>query len=93
MKKFKRKIEGDSSDKEYNFECYENTELIEIGDVYIFFFGGIAVVGICRSENEKLEINPNDRVRNFDTIDLVTGFWKNCYKIISTDYDLNKINF
>lgn len=35
MIKFKTKVEG--YNEEYDFECYENTEPIELGDAYIFF--------------------------------------------------------
>lgn len=89
MEKFKTKIEGYS--KEYEFECYNNTEPIEIGDNFIFFFGGIADVQKCDSETMKFEINPNDLVKNENIIDLVTGFWRNCYKIKSTNFDLSKL--
>lgn len=91
MRTFKEKIEGDDSGKEFTFECYENTEPIEIGDFFLFFFAGIAAVGKCSSENEKEEINPNDRKRKEDVIDLVTGFWRKCYKIKTTDFDLTEI--
>jgi hypothetical protein len=89
MENFKTKIEG--HDEEYEFECYENTEPIEIGDKFIFFFAGIADVQTCDSENVKTEINQNDRVENHAIIDFVTGFWKKCYKIKSTNFDLTKI--
>ena len=89
MNKFKTIIENDKL--EHNFECYENTEPIAIGDSYLFFFAQTACIGVCNSENEKLEINPNDRVKNMDIIDLVTGFWKNCYKIKTTDFDINTL--
>jgi hypothetical protein len=89
MVNFKTKIEGHN--EEYDFECYENTELIEIGDKFIFFFCGIADVQTCDSENVKFEVNKNDRVKNHNIIDLVTGFWQKCYKIKSTNFDLSKI--
>lgn len=89
MKTFKTKIEDSDSDKEFDFECFENTEPIEIGDKYLFFFGGIADVGTCKSEEEQKEINLNDSVKDYTKIDLVTGFWKNCYKIKSTNYNFN----
>lgn len=88
MKNFKTKVEG--LNEEFDFECYENTEPIEIGDKYIFFFGGIADVQVCDSENVKFEINKNDRVK--DEIDLVTGFWQKCYKIKSTNFDLSTVS-
>jgi hypothetical protein len=92
MEQFRRPIESSNSEEKFDFECYPNTEPIEIGDYFLFFFAGIADVGKCTSENEKLEINPNDRVRDGKTIDLVTGFWKNCYKIKSTSFDLSTID-
>jgi hypothetical protein len=84
MKFFRTKIEG--YDEEFDFECHENVEPIEIGDKYIFFFGGIADVQVCDSESIKEEINQNDRVRNPDVIDFTTGFWKKCYKIKKTNF-------
>ena len=90
MKNLKTKIEG-VSDQEFDFECYENTEPIEIGDPYIFFFAGIADVQNCISEGMKEEINPNNRTVDNTKIDLVTGFWRNCYKIKSTNFDLTNI--
>lgn len=89
MEKFRTKVEG--FDQEFDFECYDNTEPIEIGDKFIFFFAGIADVQECCSENEKSEINKNDRVRDNTIIDLVTGFWRNCYKIKTTNFDLTNI--
>jgi hypothetical protein len=89
MEKFKTKIECADSDKEFEFECYDNTEPIEIGDKFLFFFAGIVDVGECTSEAEKEEINPNDR--KWGGIgDMVTGFWRNCYKIKSTDYECER---
>jgi hypothetical protein len=90
MINFKTKIEG--HEKEFDFECYENTESIEISDKYIFFFVGIADVQVCDSENVKLEINQNDRVKDHTKIDLVTGFWRNCFKIKVTNFDLSTVS-
>ncbi len=90
MEQFKTKISG--HDEEFDFECYENTEPIEIDEKYIFFFGGVADVQICQSEDEKFEINKNDKVRDLTKIDFVTGFWKRCYKIKSTNFDLSTIS-
>ena len=93
MEKFKVKIEGaDKEDQQFNFECYDNTETIEIGDAFLFFFAGIADVQICDSENMKEELNPNDRVST-GFGDLVTGFWKNAYKIKETDFNLEEIRY
>jgi len=89
MEHFKCKVESDDSGKEYNFECEDNTFPIEMDDFYLFFFAGIADIGRCQSENEKYEINKNDRKHRTDVIDLTTGFWKKCYKIRKTDFDLN----
>ena len=91
MEQFKTKIDG--YDKNYTFDCYPNTETINIGDKFLFFFGGIADVQECCSENEKEEINKNDRKRDNSCIDLVTGFWRKCYKIKNTNFDLNKLNW
>ena len=89
MIKFKTKVEG--YNEEYDFECYENTEPIELGDAYIFFFCGIADVQVCDSENVKYEINKNDIVKSEAKIDFVSGFWRNCFKIKSTNFDLSTI--
>ena len=89
MEKFKTKIEG--YDQEFEFECFDNTEPINIGDNFLFFFGGIAGIEICHTEHELEEINPNNRVKDMTKIDLVTGFWKNCYKIKETNFDLKNI--
>ena len=78
-------IDEKDENKIFHFECYENTEPIEIGDKFIFFFAGIADVQICETESQKEEINKNDRVST-GLGDLVTGFWKNCYKIKETNY-------
>ena len=90
MINFKTKIEG--HEEEFYFECYENTEPIEIGDKFIFFFGGIADVQVCDSENVKFEINKSDRVKDESKIDLVTGFWQKCYKIKETNFDLSTVS-
>lgn len=90
MEKFRTKIEGHSG--EFDFECYDNTEPIEIGEKFIFFFGGIADVQVCDLETTKFEINKNDRVRDDSKIDLVTGFWQRCYKIKSTNFDLDSVS-
>ncbi len=77
----------------WNFECYKNTEPINIGDVFIFTFAGTICIDICQSKEEQYEINQNDRVRNEKiAIDLVTGFWKNCYKIKTTNFDLTQLD-
>mgnify|MGYP000928203967 CR=1 FL=1 len=91
METFRTRIESANSKKFYNFECYDNTEPISIGDYFIFFFAGIADVGRCTSEHEKKEINPNDFEYQKDKIDLVYNFWKKCYKIKSTDFDLTLV--
>lgn len=94
METFKTKVDGVDDDKEYEFLCYDNTEPINIGDYFIFFFAGIADVQQCQSENEKYEINPNNRVRDKNAVlDMVTGFWENCYKIKSTDLDYKKLPY
>lgn len=90
MKKFKTKVEGHN--EEFDFECYENTEPIEIGDKYIFFFGNIVDVQVCDNEKIKFEINENNLIKDQSKIDFITGFWKNCYKIKSTNFDLSTVS-
>jgi len=89
MKNFNTKIDG--SEKTYTFECYENTEIIKKGDVFIFFFGGIADVQKPYSDAELVEINPNDKIPDLTKIDFVSGFWKNCYKIKNTDFNISNL--
>lgn len=90
MRNFKTKIKG--YEEEFDFECYENTEPIEIGDKYIFFFAGFADVQVCGSETEKAEINKNIRVEDYTKIDFTTGFWRNCFKIKSTNFELSTVS-
>lgn len=90
MRNFKTKIEG--HEEEFDFECYENTHPINIGDKFIFFFAGISDVQVCDSESVKLEINKNNRVKDHTRIDLVSGFWQNCFKIKSTSFDLSTVS-
>lgn len=89
MRNFKKKIEG--HEEEFDFECYENTEPIEIGDKYIFFFGGIADVQVCDTENVKEEINKHNRPYQHDKIDLTHNFWTKCFKIKATNFDLSRV--
>jgi hypothetical protein len=89
MRRFNTKIEG--YQEEFDFLCYDNTEPIEIGDKYIFFFCGIADVQICDSENVKAEINKHDRPYQENKIDFVYNFWTKCFKIKSTNFDLGKV--
>lgn len=91
MQNFKTKIDSSNSDEEFDFECYDNDFPIEIGNKFIFFFAGIADVQICDSESVKLEINKHNRPRKEDCIDLVHNFWRNCYRIKSTNFDLTTI--
>lgn len=90
MKNFKTKIDG-NGDQEFDFECYENTETIEIGDKFIFFFGGIADVQTCDNEAVKSEVNKHNRPYQQDKIDLTHSFWTKCYKIKKTNFDLSKV--
>jgi hypothetical protein len=92
MRTFKTKITGCGSDKAFTFECYENTHQINIGDKFLFFFGNIADVQVCDSQIMKSEINKHDRPEQTDCIDLVCNFWRNCYKIKSTDFDLTIVD-
>tara|TARA_R110000772_G_scaffold17946_3_gene50138 strand:+ start:223634 stop:223909 length:276 start_codon:yes stop_codon:yes gene_type:complete len=82
----------DGYDGKYDFEVYDNTEIINLGDKFIFFFAGIVDVQACIGESMKEEINPNDRVYDITKLDWTTGFWEKCYKIKSTNFDLTKIS-
>ena len=55
MRNFKTKIEG--HEEEFDFECYENTEPIEIGDKYIFFLVALQTFKFVIQKNVKSEIN------------------------------------
>jgi hypothetical protein len=90
MKYFETKIEG-HQDKTFWFKCYENTEPIEVGDFFIFFWGGIADVQRC-SKSGIIEINPNNIPRKTNCIDSSYGFWKNCYKIELTNFPLQTVD-
>ena len=72
MKNFKTKIEGHNGI--FEFVCYENTERINIGDKYLFFFGNTAHVYICNSEAEVEDVNINNRHNHNE----------NCFKIKSS---------
>jgi len=89
MNHLKCKIGSVNSDQEFDFECYSNTEPIEIGDYFLFFFAGSAEVGKCESESEKLEINPHCRQPKKGIIDLTHTFWQHCFKIKTTDFDFS----
>ncbi|MDM8534596.1 hypothetical protein QUF55_07845 [Clostridiaceae bacterium HSG29] len=90
IERFKTKVECIDDGKEYEFNCYSNEEPINAGDKFIFFFAGIADVQEA-VKTELYEINKNDRVRDNNSIDFVTGFWKACFKIKDTDLDLTLI--
>lgn len=92
MKEFKVAVEIAESDKEYDFECYENDVPIEMGEHFLFYFAGIWDIGTCMSETEKVEINPNDKKPDPAKIDLVAGFWTACYKIKTTNFDLTTLS-
>jgi hypothetical protein len=89
MKHFTTKIEDHEG--EFDFVCYENTVPIEIGDKFLFFFAGIADVQVCDTEQMKSEINQHDRPCQTDKIDLVHNFWRKCFKIKSTNFDLTAV--
>jgi hypothetical protein len=91
MEYFIKQIDSSDSKEEFNFECYPNTEPIEIDDYFLFFFAGIVDVGKCCSENEKSEINQHNRPKREDVIDCTHGFWRNCYKIKTTNFDLTLV--
>lgn len=74
--------------KYHFFELYPNTEPIEIGDLYVFAFGGEWFYSVCSSEQERSETNYNpNRKPNKGTIDLVTNFWTHCYKVKNTSFN------
>lgn len=91
MPTFNVKLEEGDPDVEYEVNCGENTDLIDIGDYYLFFFGGTAAIQQCQSESEKVEINENNLKPRPNSIDFVSGFWRNCYKVIKTDFDLKLV--
>ena len=70
----------------YNFNLYENTEVIDIGEYYLMGALGEWTVIKCDTENEKFEINPNDLVKK-NAGDMIAGFWRNCYKIKETNFN------
>lgn len=86
FKFFTTKVEG-FGEEEYVFKCFNNTEHIEIGDIYIYFFDGIADVQICDLESTKKQINKNE-IKSLHPLSLVEGFWQNCYKICSTNFPI-----
>jgi len=88
MQTFSVKIESSKTNEEYNFECFENEEPIEIGDVYLFSFCGIWDAVICETENEIDKINKHDRPYKTDIIDAVHSFWRRCYKVKTTNYKI-----
>ena len=82
------KLYGDEDEREYTFEVYKNTEPIKAGDYFLFYYCGYHIEK-CEHEGEEYELNPNNHVAKPETvIDLVTGFWKNCWKIKKTNYNL-----
>ena len=52
----------------------------------------IADVQICDSERVKSEINKHDRPYQKDKIDFICNFWRKCYKIKSTNFDLSTVS-
>ncbi len=88
---FKIQIESSDSKEEFEFECYPNTEPIEIGEYFLFFSAGIADVGKCSSEHEKSEINQHNRPKQENLIDCTYNFWRNCYKIKTTNFNLQAV--
>lgn len=91
MEHFKTAVEGFPG-QEFEFICFPNTETIEIGDYYLFFFGGVAAVAKCQSEQEKSEANFNNRAEQKNKIDFVHNFWINCYKIKSSNFNIEHVD-
>lgn len=81
----------DGFDGEYEFDCHEFTEPINIGDAYVFWFDFIGTPTICRTESEMLEINENE-IKSTAVLDFVSGFWKKCFKIKNTNFDISKLD-
>lgn len=76
----------------YRFEIYPNTEPINIGDYFLFNFGGSWHIDKCSSEREMSEINQHDRPYKTHMIDLVHSFWRGCYKIYDTNFPLKTLD-
>jgi hypothetical protein len=92
MVNFKVKVYSSDIKEDFDFECYPNDEPIEIGDYLLYFFAGIADVSKCENETEKSEVNKHDRPRKENCVmDLTHGFWRNCYKIKNTNFDLTTV--
>ena len=89
MKTFDVQIYSVNDNNIYHFECYENTEPIEMNDYFLFFFGGVADVGKCDTMQGKIEINENNKQPIKGILNLTIGFWKNCYKIKNTNINYN----
>ncbi len=79
MRNFKTIVYGHTDKGEFNFECYEHTEIIYIGDKYIFFFACTANVFVCSSGREAEDVNINARHNHNE----------NCFKIKNTDFVLS----
>lgn len=86
MKKIVEKIEDDN--KYHYFELYPNTEPINVGDWYLFYFAGRADITKCYNEIERQQCNFNPNYSSDAAIDLVENFWKKCFKIKNTSYNL-----
>ena len=93
MKIKKIRTQINNSKEFYNFKLYPNTEPINIGDMYMYNFGGVWNILKCSSEEEKIQINPNTIKKNPNKIDFISGFWKRCYKIKNTNLDLEKYEY
>lgn len=63
----------------FDFECYEHTEKINIGDKYLFFFADTISVFTCTCDAEVDDVNTNDR----------NNINEKCFKIKNTDFVLN----
>lgn len=81
-------LEGEKRD--YSFEVAQRDIEINVGDYYIFYFAGEWNICKCDSVEQKYEINPNNHQSDC-AIDFVSGFWKNCFKILNTNYDLSEV--
>lgn len=75
------KIDG----KEYYVSHYPNDVEIKDGDTILFWFGGW-MIDKCEGEQSVYECNPPDKPENKDALDLVSTFWRKCYKVFRTNY-------
>lgn len=79
------KIDG----KDYLVSYYPNDVEINVGDTILFWCGGW-MIDVCSSEESAYECNPPDKPKNKNVIDLVSTFWRRCYKVYRTNYKIEE---